>query len=226
MPKQDIFRWTKTYDIALFQIKKSYEHANWPDVAARVEGLLRSWDAKIQRFPIARQCRDRWIENLDPSFSREPLTKKEIKSVFRMKAEGSGYAEISRTLNHPPNQIKCVYISKKRRGYKLRAEKSLVDHQNSVSDSASVTLADDGVSCSSDTSSSSDSCVSLRIFRTLLPKDQRFFAKPPLTAEPPLATEPPLAAELPSIELDPEYTYSDLGELAQEIIEQTQFKYY
>lgn len=131
-----------------------------------------------------------------------------------MKAQGSGYAEISRALNHPPNQIKCVYISKKRRGYKLR------EHQNSVSDSASVTLTDDGVSCSSDTSSSSDSYVSLRIFRTLLPKDQHFFAKRPLTAE------PPLAAELPSIELDPEYNYSDLGEIAQEIIEQTQCKYY
>lgn len=213
MPKKTIFRWTPVYDDALRQIKSSYEHLSWPDTAERVGLLLRQLrDNSIQRFPSGRQCRDRWIENLDPTLSRDPLTRLERVFVFNMKKLGYGYAEIARDLNHPPNQIKCAYISKKRRRvYKLRSAEASPGNQGSIPDDVPEPLTNNGVDCSN---SDSDLNVPLPTFSSPA-EDHRFFAKPPIAAEP------------PSIEPDPDYSYSDLGELAQEIIEQTQFnKYY
>jgi BRCT domain type II-containing protein len=64
----------------------SHSHSYWPKVAAMVPNKTKE------------KCLQRWKYELDPSISKEPLTKEEVRTILSEKHSGKGYAAIAKLL--------------------------------------------------------------------------------------------------------------------------------
>ena len=92
--------WSATEDAQLLQIVKKLgvptvrvdagsrtEFPQWPDIAKYVPGRT------------AKQCRERWRHNLDPTIKREPWSEEENQKLLRTYDDlGSKWADIARQL--------------------------------------------------------------------------------------------------------------------------------
>jgi len=93
--------WSKEEDDLLLKLMSSSQPKNWADIAAKVPGRT------------AKQCRERWSLNLDPSINRGAWTQEEDEQLLRLhKTLGNRWAEIKRHLNgRTENGVKTRFKS-------------------------------------------------------------------------------------------------------------------
>ncbi|CAD8171749.1 unnamed protein product [Paramecium pentaurelia] len=107
--KQAKASWTLEEDKALIQLYNQYPN-KWCDIAIEL--------MKKCQTPYARQgkqCRDRWVNKLDPNIKKDPWTKEEELMLFsEVKKKGKRWAEISLSifqLRRTENTIKNRYYN-------------------------------------------------------------------------------------------------------------------
>lgn len=93
--------WTEEEDAKLMELVKHPSLENWAMVAQHVPGRT------------AKQCRERWSLNLDPSINRGPWTPVEDELLLKLQAEkGNKWAELSTHLpGRTENAVKTRYKS-------------------------------------------------------------------------------------------------------------------
>ncbi|CAK9083318.1 Transcription factor MYB3R-4 (Myb-related protein 3R-4) (Protein ENHANCED DEFECTIVE CYTOKINESIS), partial [Durusdinium trenchii] len=93
--------WSKEEDALLFELVSHKLPKNWADVAAKIPGRT------------AKQCRERWSLNLDPSINRDAWTKEEDELLVSLHAKmGNRWAEIKRFMpGRTENGVKTRYKS-------------------------------------------------------------------------------------------------------------------
>ena len=79
--------WTPVEDETLRRIVRDRGAKNWPTIAAALPGR------------IARQCRDRWTYELDPTLKKTPFDQDEDRVLLRERHQrGNKWAEIAKLL--------------------------------------------------------------------------------------------------------------------------------
>mmetsp|Transcript_527 Transcript_527/g.978 ORF Transcript_527/g.978 Transcript_527/m.978 type:complete len:580 (+) Transcript_527:454-2193(+) len=93
--------WSSEEDELLLKFMSSPHPKNWADIAAKVPGRT------------AKQCRERWSLNLDPSINRGAWTQEEDELLIKLHAQlGNRWAEIKRHLNgRTENGVKTRFKS-------------------------------------------------------------------------------------------------------------------
>lgn len=104
------FKWNKDFDALLTKFQGELGR-RWALIASRIEINMRNNPqfSLVRIYPDAKQCRERWMSQLDPSVSRVPFTPEQIDFIMQKVAEGIGYNRIGQILNHPENQVKNTY---------------------------------------------------------------------------------------------------------------------
>eukprot|EP01125_Pyxidicula_operculata_P003412 TRINITY_DN1416_c0_g2_i1.p1 TRINITY_DN1416_c0_g2~~TRINITY_DN1416_c0_g2_i1.p1 ORF type:complete len:303 (-),score=35.94 TRINITY_DN1416_c0_g2_i1:159-1067(-) len=107
-------KWNNWEDDTLISLIKKYGTKNWRLVAA-----------KLSTQRTAKQCRERWINHLDPDIIKGKLTKEEWNIVVAGQEElGNRWSDIAKLLpGRTPNQIKNVWHAMMRRETKIRKPK-------------------------------------------------------------------------------------------------------
>lgn len=98
-------RWSVVDDDVLKKTVENVGTNRWSIIALNTRGRT------------AKQCRDRWVNYLEPSIRHNPLTKREINMIFNMQKEiGNQWVKIAREIpGRSPNQIKGFWYSQHRR---------------------------------------------------------------------------------------------------------------
>lgn len=93
--------WTPEEDAKLLRLIQDKEMHSWAMVAENIEGRT------------AKQCRERWSLNLDPSINRSPWTLEEDALLLKLHAEiGGKWAEIKQQFDgRTENAVKTRYKS-------------------------------------------------------------------------------------------------------------------
>lgn len=100
--------WTSEEDALLIKLVYELKKRNWGDVAALIEGRT------------AKQCRERWCYNLDPSINKNVWTPEEDQILIKSQSElGNRWAHIAsllpgRTENAVKTRFKSIMRAKKR----------------------------------------------------------------------------------------------------------------
>ena len=104
-------QWTKDEDDLLRKAVNSFGDKNWDDIAKEVPGRN------------ARQCKERYTNNLDPTICKEKWTEEEDKAIIDLVEKiGKRWTQISVTLcGRPANSIKNRWKALERKG-KTRVE--------------------------------------------------------------------------------------------------------
>eukprot|EP00924_Labyrinthula_sp_SR-Ha-C_P004523 snap_masked-scaffold_1-processed-gene-3.22-mRNA-1 protein AED:0.02 eAED:0.02 QI:0/-1/0/1/-1/1/1/0/353 len=111
--------WSPEEDAMLIELVKKLDKSNWGDLAIHIEGRS------------AKQCRERWFFNLDPSIKKTEWTKAEDELLLSLqKAEGNCWARISTHLpGRTENAVKTRYKSlqrQKKRDWSYDEDKKLL----------------------------------------------------------------------------------------------------
>jgi hypothetical protein len=105
MRKAERRKWTHKEDAKLSMLIKQYGTSNWKAVASMLPDRS------------SKQCRERWINHLDPNIVKGKLTPDEWNIVVQYQGEfGNRWSEIAKHLpGRTPNQIKNVWHAFSRR---------------------------------------------------------------------------------------------------------------
>ena len=100
MPHNERKKWTSDEDQCLKTLIKKYGKNNWKNVSDKMN------EKKFKRN--SKQCRERWINQLDPTINHSPWTDSEIKHFYELYDKiGNHWCEISKHMpGRPENQVK------------------------------------------------------------------------------------------------------------------------
>jgi len=115
-------KWTPEEDERLLVLVKKYGSKNWKIIASHLK----------ERLP--KQCRERYINHLDPAIVKGRLTEKEWKVVLEAQKEmGNRWSEIAKLLpGRTPNQIKNHWHALSRKTNKRK--RSEYENEEELSD--------------------------------------------------------------------------------------------
>jgi len=133
-------KWGPDEDDQLVKLIKKYGTKNWRVVASHLK----------ERTP--KQCRERWINHLDPAIIKGKLTEEEWNLVLESQEElGNRWSEIAKLLpGRTPNQIKNVWHAMMRRETKQRKPKRKLAMIDPMVERSSMSSEEDDVSESED----------------------------------------------------------------------------
>lgn len=116
--------WTAEEDEQLIKSMEKYQYKTnfWKNIAAHLNDKL-----KLDLVP--KQCRERWINHLDPNIKKGKLTDQQMERILelRLSLGGNKWTEIAKILKISPNTVKNSMHALERKKAKEKEKKSRYD---------------------------------------------------------------------------------------------------